>query len=127
MVWYSLEPRILNIAIRSLYVTCQFPAAPLLHKYPNLSVLLHPYQVHASSSKTNPVGYASPTTHFDIIPVPRKGQFLSIPQGNISRVKAKLLPIIRSRLLVLTKQSLKDDWQKNLDFCQKTVDRYVCW
>ena len=55
------------------------PAAPLPHKYFNLSVLLHPYQVHASSPKTYPVGYASPTTNLDTIAIPQKGQFLSIP------------------------------------------------
>ena len=64
-----------NIAITSLHFPCQFPAASLPHKYLNLSVLLYPYQVHASSPKTHPVGYASPTAYLGIILMQRKGLF----------------------------------------------------
>ena len=93
----------LDIAIRSLYVTCQFPAAPLPHKYLDLSVLLHPYQVHASPPKTYPIGYASPTTNLDTIAIPQKGQFLSIRHKMHRAFKLNHFQLSDKKPLVLIK------------------------
>ena len=92
-----------DIAIKSLYFTRQLPAAPQPHKYLNLSVLLHPYQVHASSPKTYPVGYASPTTNLDTIAIPQKGQFLSIPHKMYRAFKLNYFQLSDKKPLVLIK------------------------